>query len=137
MRIRTVQAGFKRAIRFFDGVPVQGSHDKPKLPLIGCAGENDVRERLDFKPRCLKGAILLKSRCAIVRSSRDRDKAIVAEPFVLSEQLFKVSDGRLELVCARVQCSAVGRQSRFDRIAQIGQFGNGAAIRPLVELELQ
>lgn len=68
---------------------------------------------------------------------RDRDKAVVTEPLVFSEQLLKVCESGLELVCARIQGGRIGRRSRFNRVAEVGQVGNGTAIGPFVEFELQ
>lgn len=50
MRIRTVQAGLERAVRFFNCFSIKRAFPKPELSLLRRTGKNDVGEGLYFQP---------------------------------------------------------------------------------------
>src|SRR5580658_1912692 len=99
VRIGAVQAWLERPVRIFDEFLIEACQfSKPEFPLFRRTGENDIGEAFNLSPSCCIGIVLLQPRRPVVGATRYGNKAVIAQPFIISEEFLDIGQRRFELI---------------------------------------
>jgi hypothetical protein len=109
---------------------------EPEVSLLGCAGEDDVGEPLNFTTRSGHRCVVLESGGSVRFTASNGYETVLSEPAVTAE-LADIGQVSLELIRAGSKCRGVVAKVCIEGPTQTRQAVLRARVRSAIKLELE